>query len=239
MVQAEFKKLEEQLVASASNTLAILEEESKAKEEGLAQRFDDLVEQRKGFTSDKLGKIGQVQEEMARIGEELDRKQEAFAKLRADFENNPLPEAVEAPKATITLAIMGRDDDEGFTELPRDDEDLEEDDDSASLAVRRAMGQKEFPEEKDEKLDAIMADIREYELAQLKREEETPTTTASQTLVEQILKAQEQRTDKQWAAGGGAPTKEAVLAEIEARITTMLDDEDPSADGPLSNIEFK
>ena len=142
MVRDECNKLEEQLVTSASNTLAMLEEENKAKEDGLTEKFDNLVEQRKGFTTDKLGKIGQMQEEMAQIEAELDKKQEIFDKLKEDFEKNPLPEAVETPRASITLAIMGKDDDEEpeekkeFTELPKDDENLDE---STSLAVRLAM----------------------------------------------------------------------------------------------------
>jgi len=152
MVRDECNKLEEQLVTSASHTLAMLEEENKAKEDGLTAKFDNLVEQRQGFTTDKLGKIGQMQEEMAHIEAELDKKQEIFDKLKEDFEKNPLPEAVETPRASIThalnlsnlhtLAIMGKDDDEEpeekkeFTELPKDDEDLDE---STSLAVRLAM----------------------------------------------------------------------------------------------------
>ena len=139
MVRDECNKLEEQLVASASNTLAMLEEENKAKEDGLNERFDNLVEQRKGFTTDKLGKIDQMQEEMAQIEAELDEKQEIFNKLKEDFEKNPLPEAVETPRASITLAIMGKDDDEEFTELPKDDENLDDEDESTSLAVRLAM----------------------------------------------------------------------------------------------------
>ena len=38
------------------------------------------------------------------------------------------------------------------------------------------------------------------------------------------MSQQSERTEKQWEAGGGAPSKEAVLAEIEARIETMLED---------------
>ena len=49
-----------------------------------------------------------------------------FNKLKEEFENNPMPEAVEAPTNTITKAIAGGDIDEEFTELPKDDEDLDE-----------------------------------------------------------------------------------------------------------------
>ena len=65
MIQEETKKLEEQLVTSANNTLAILEEGEKQKEEGLFQKYDDFVERSKEFRQEKRGKIDQVQEEMA------------------------------------------------------------------------------------------------------------------------------------------------------------------------------
>ena len=45
----------------------MLEEAEKQKEEGLVHKFDDFVERSKGFTNEKLGKIDQVQEEMAKI----------------------------------------------------------------------------------------------------------------------------------------------------------------------------
>ena len=44
-------------------------------------------------------------------------------------------------------------------ELPKDDEP----DDSTSLSVRVALGETNYEEEKDENLDRIMADIREFE----------------------------------------------------------------------------
>ena len=154
-----------------------------------------------------------------------------FDKLRAEFENNNLPEAVAMPDMTFTQAIAGKDEEE-FTELPKDDEP----DESTSLAVRLAMNQKEYEQEKDDKLDKIMADIREFELSQQQMEEEKHEQTNSQALVDQILKAQEKRTEKEWEAGGGAPSKEAVLAEIEARIDVMLNDEE---EGELSNIDVK
>ena len=67
MLQEETKKLEEQLVTSATNTLNMLEEAEKQKQEGLVQKFDDLVERSKGFKTEKLSKIDEVQEEMAKI----------------------------------------------------------------------------------------------------------------------------------------------------------------------------
>lgn len=39
-------------------------------------------------------------------------------------------------------------------------------------------------EEKDEKLEQIIADIREFELSQIKMEEEKPAKSESQLLVE-------------------------------------------------------
>ena len=74
-----------------------------------------------------------------------------FDKLRQEFENNTLPEAIEMPSMTFTQAIAGRDGEE-FTELPKDDEP----DESTSLAVRLVMNQKEYEEEKDDKIDKIM-----------------------------------------------------------------------------------
>ena len=68
-----------------------------------------------------------------------------FDKLRQEFENNTLPEAVAMPNMTFTQAIAGKDEEE-FTELPKDDEP----DESTSLAVRLVMNQKEYKEEKDE-----------------------------------------------------------------------------------------
>ena len=92
-----------------------------------------------------------------------------FNKLKEDFENNPLPDAVEMPTMTITEAITGPNADDEFTQLPQDDDDQDE---STSLAVRMALNQKHFEEEKDDKLDQIMADIREFELTQIRMEEE-------------------------------------------------------------------
>ena len=67
MLQEETKKLEEQLVTSATNTLSMLEEAEKQKQEGLVLKFDDLVERSKGFKTEKLSKIDEVQGEMAKI----------------------------------------------------------------------------------------------------------------------------------------------------------------------------
>ena len=63
---------------------------------------------------------------------------------------------------TFTQAVAGKIEGE-FTELPKDNEP--EPDESSSLAVRIAMNDKQYAEEKDDKLDAIMADIREFELS--------------------------------------------------------------------------
>ena len=41
-----------------------------------------------------------------------------FNKLKEDFENNPLPDAVEMPTMTITEAITGSNADDEFTQLP-------------------------------------------------------------------------------------------------------------------------
>ena len=131
--------MEEQLVTSANNTLAVLEDVEKQKEEGLFQKYDDFVERSKEFRKEKRGKIDQFQEEMAQIEEELDKKQEMFNKLKEEFENNPLPEAVEVPTMTLTQALAGKDDDDEFTELPKDDDP----DDSNSVSVRLALLQKE------------------------------------------------------------------------------------------------
>lgn len=62
-----------------------------------------------------------------------------FNKLKEEFENNPLPESVELPKMTLTQALAGKDDDEEFTELPKDDDP----DESTSVAVRLALLSKE------------------------------------------------------------------------------------------------
>ena len=103
---------------------------------------------------------------MTKIESELDQKQEMFNKLREEFESKSLPEAIEMPQMTFTQAVAGTKEEE-FTELPKDDEP----DESTSLAVRLAMNAKEYEEEKDEKLDKIMADIREFELSQQQMEE--------------------------------------------------------------------
>ena len=50
------------------------------------------------------------------------------------------------------------------------------------------------------------------------------------------MSRQSQRTEKQWEAGGGAPSKEAVLAEIEARIETMLED---GEEEDVSAVDFR
>ena len=47
------------------------------------------------------------------------------------------------------------------------------------------------------------------------------------------MSQQSERTEKQWEAGGGAPSKEAVLAEIEARIETMLEDGEGEAEADV------
>ena len=67
-----------------------------------------------------------------------------FNKLKEDFENNPLPDAVEMPTMTVTEAITGPNADDEFTQLPQDDDDLDE---STSLAVRMALNQKQVEEE--------------------------------------------------------------------------------------------
>ena len=50
------------------------------------------------------------------------------------------------------------------------------------------------------------------------------------------MSQQSERTEKQWEAGGGAPSKEAVLAEIEARIETMLEDGEGE---DVSDVDFR
>ena len=63
----------------------------------MIDKFDDFVERSKGFANEKRSKIDQVEEEMTKIDLELEAKLEMFNKLKEEFENNPLPEAVELP----------------------------------------------------------------------------------------------------------------------------------------------
>ena len=57
--------------------------------------------------------------------------------------------------------------------------------------------------------------------------------------MDSILSQQSQRSEKQWEAGGGAPSKEAMLAEIEARIEAMLDQGEEGEDAETADYRLK
>ena len=154
-LQLEAGELEEQLVSSQAKMLNLLEEAEKEKAAGLVKKFDDLVEKTKNFTSHNIGKIDQVAQEMSQIEHELDKKEALITKLRQEFEENTIPEGVELPQMKFTKALQPE-----FTgELPKDDEP----DESTSLSIRMALGETKYEEEKDENIERIMADIKEFE----------------------------------------------------------------------------
>ena len=154
-LQLEAGELEDQLVSSQAKMLNLLEEAEKEKAAGLVRKFDDLVERTKNQTSHNIGKIDEVAQEMSQIEKELDQKEALITKLRQEFEESTIPDAVELPQMKFTKALQPE-----FTgELPKDDEP----DDSTSLSVRVALGETNYEEEKDENLDRIMADIKEFE----------------------------------------------------------------------------
>ena len=154
-LQLEAGELEDQLVSSQAKMLDMLEEAEKEKAAGLVMKFDDLVERTKNQTSHNIGKIDEVAQEMSQIEKELDQKEALITKLRQEFEESSIPDAVELPQMKFTKALQPE-----FTgELPKDDEP----DDSTSLSVRMALGETNYEEEKDENIDRIMADIKEFE----------------------------------------------------------------------------
>ena len=121
----------------------------------MVRKFDDLVERTKNFTSHNLGKIDEVALEMSQIEQELDKKEALINKLKQEFEQNTIPESVDLPDMKFTKALQPE-----FTgELPKDDEP----DESTSLSVRMALGETKYEEEKDENIERIMADIKEFE----------------------------------------------------------------------------
>ena len=96
-MQLEAGELEDQLVSSQAKMLNMLEEAEKEKAAGLVMKFDDLVERTKNQTSHNIGKIDEVAQEMSQIEKELDQKEALITKLRQEFEESTIPDAVELP----------------------------------------------------------------------------------------------------------------------------------------------
>ena len=96
-MQLEAGELEDQLVSSQAKMLNLLEEAEKEKAAGLVRKFDDLVERTKNQTSHNIGKIDEVAQEMSQIEKELDQKEALITKLRQEFEESTIPDAVELP----------------------------------------------------------------------------------------------------------------------------------------------
>ena len=96
-MQLEAGELEDQLVSSQAKMLNLLEEAENEKAAGLVRKFDDLVERTKNQTSLNIGKIDEVAQEMSQIEKELDQKEALITKLRQEFEESTIPDAVELP----------------------------------------------------------------------------------------------------------------------------------------------